>query len=244
MLTNNQDSKGTNKGKGINRMNGKMIFKFAAVAAIVCVASAARVYAATIALGADDTTYFGLANGNALPAPDAVYMGEFTITDTQIAALMSGGTVSAANYATLVSDFVPLNGTGFQPIGTGTGGDAGSIGATFASGAIHLLVVNTATTVGASQVGVFTGSALWAFPASMATGSTSIDTDNALTAPLIGAYAASLDAASKGYTFDADSGNDLGNIAALELATVVPEPSTYLLVGTGLLGLLALRRRS
>jgi hypothetical protein len=236
-------------------MNGKTIFKYAAVAAIILTAASARVYAAGagIALGADDTTYFGLANSNALPAGDAVEMGEFSISDVQIAALMSGGSVSAANYATLLADFIPLNSTPSQPIGTGTGGDAGSIGATFtgsnptfASGAIHLLVVNAITPAAATQVGVFTGTALWAFPANMASGSASIDTDNALTAPLIGSYAASLNAATDGYAFDSDSGNDFGTIAALQLApiTIVPEPSTYLLVGTGLLGLLGLRRRS
>jgi hypothetical protein len=237
-------------------MNGKTIFKYAAVAAIVLTAASSRVYAtgAGIALGADDTTYFGLASGAALPAGDAVYMGEFSITDAQIAALQSGGTVSPANYATLLADFIPLNSISLQAIGTGTGGDAGSIGATFtgsnptfASGAIHLLVVNAAsTTNGPTQVGVFTGTALWAFPANMASGSASIDTDNALTAPLIGSYAASLNAATDGYAFDSDSGNDFGTIAALQLApiTIVPEPSTYLLVGTGLLGLLGLRRRS
>jgi hypothetical protein len=214
-MLNNLSSMETNKGKGINRMNGKMIFKFAAVAAIVCVASAARVYAAaTVTLAADDMVYFGLANGNALPAGDAVYVGQFSISDAAIAALESGGNVSAANYATLVSDFVPLSVTSIGTIGTASDGDAGAIDATysgantaFANGAIYAFVVNTATTAGASQVGVFKGDTTWIYPANMTgNGSVSIDTDNALTAPLIGAYAGSVNASAKGYAYDVDSG--------------------------------------
>lgn len=74
-------------------------------------ASASHVYAAAaVYLGADDSTFFGLANTNALPAGDAVYMGQFSISDNAISALASGGRISDANYAALVSDFLPLNG--------------------------------------------------------------------------------------------------------------------------------------
>jgi len=238
-------------------MNGKSIIKGAAITvAVLLCASASRVYAAaTVFLNVDNNVYIGLANGNALPAGDAVYMGIFnTLSDAQISAMMSGGTVSPANYAALVADFQPLNGTGLRPIGTGTGNDAGSMEtsyvgnqAAFANASIHLLVVNTASTSGATQVGVFTGTQAganaWDFPANMTTGTRTMSGDGANTTPLIGSYAPSLNAAAKGYAFDADSGNSYGTISAIQLAPIVPEPSTYLLVGTGLLGLLGLRRR-
>jgi len=237
-------------------MNGKSIIKFAVVAAAVACVATARVYAAAgINLNVDNSVYLGLNNGNALPAGDAVYMGIFnTLSDAQIAALMTGGTVTPAGYAALVADFQPLNGIGLRPVGAGTSPDAGAMEtsyngnqAAFASASIHLLVVNTASTSGATQVGVFTGiqttANSWDFPANMNSGVKTISADGALTTPLIGAYAAGLNAAAKGYTFDNVSGNSYGTINSLELATIVPEPSSILLVVTGLVGLLGLRRR-
>jgi len=234
-------------------MNGKQMIKGAAiVAATLLCASMSRVYAAaTVSLNADDMVYFGLHNTEALPAGDAVYMGQFSVSDATIAALESGTSVSPANYATLVSDFVPLNVTSQGLIGVGALGGPGAINFTysgansaFASGPIYLLVVNGASTAApGGQVGVFRGDTTWTYPANMAgNGSASIDTDSALTAPLIGSYAASVNAAANGYAYDSDSGNSYGTIASIDLATIVPEPSTYMLVVLGLFGAIGMIR--
>jgi len=205
-------------------------------------------------LAADDSNFFALVNGSPVPAGDAVYMGNFGAnSDATIAALAAGNQLTPASYATLVADFVPLNGTALQLMGTGTGNPAATSGGaiaaaftgtnpSFASTAIYVMVVNTNTTTGASQVGVFKGDSTWTYPLNMATTSISIDTDNALTAPLIGTFAT---VAGTQVPFN-ESSNGAGNstVGLLKLDPIVPEPSTYLLVGTGLLGLLGLRRRS
>jgi hypothetical protein len=207
-----------------------------------------RLYAnGTIDLGADDMVYFGLANGQALPAGDAVYMGQFTISDSAISALASP--LTPANYATLVSDFVPLNQVSLNTIGTHAAGDAGAVfgmysgnNAAFTEGPIYLMVVNTATTAGATQVGVFRGDSTWTYP-DMNTGVAQIDTDQALTTPLIGSYFANVNAAANGYAYDSDSANDYTNINVLALATAVPEPSSIALVAVALLGAIGTIRR-
>jgi hypothetical protein len=238
-------------------MNGKTMIKGLGIVAVaLLVASASRVYgAATVVFGADDSVYFGLANSLALPAGDGVYMGQFSISDTSIQVLGAELAVPAESqtaYSTLVSDFVPLSVNPLFSIGTGAGGDAGAIGVTFAganagfaSGNVYLMVVNTATTAGAGQVGVFRGDSTWTYPANMNTGGISIDTDQALTSPLIGSYTASQNAAAGGYAYDSDSGNDYGDIASLDLAVIasVPEPSTYVLVVLGMLGGIGMIRR-
>jgi hypothetical protein len=233
-------------------MNGKTMIKGAAIVAVALVcASASRVYAAaTVTLGADDSVYFGLNNGLALPTGDAVYMGQFSVGDATVSALATGGNLSQANYATLLSDFVPLNGDAVNLIGTGTTASPGSIFApytggntAFAGGAIYLMVVNAPTSGAATQVGVFKGDSNWLYPANMATGSAGIDTDDALTTPLLGSYSATVNAATAGYTYDAVSGNNYGTVSALLLDTVtVPEPSSIALVVMGLFGAIGMVR--
>ena len=98
----------------------------------------------------------------------------------------------------------------------------------------------------ATQVGVFmepgSTSGLWTYPANMTGGASSPDTDDALTAPLIGTFATS-PGSGNGYN-DAD-GNANSTVGQLRLDPIlVPEPSSIALVVAGLLGLLGLRRRS
>jgi len=235
-------------------MNGKTVFKFVAVAAaIVCVGSA-RVYAAaTVAFGADDSNFFATSAGVYLNDGSLVEMGQFSISDAAISALAPGNVMTPAAYATLLSDFVPLNGTFALGIGTGTSavaadknsgalsGNFTGSNAGFAGGAIYVLVINSNTTGNATQVGVFRGNSTWTYPANMNTGNAGIDTDAALTSPLIGTFAGSQPGAGNG--FNNNDGNANATVGQLRLDAIVPEPSTWMLVGTGLVGLLGLRRR-
>ena len=215
--------------------------KSAAIAAVALLcASMSRVYAGTFWLNADDAVYFGLANTNALPVGDAVYMGQFSISDGAISAMASGGRISEANYYALVSAFVPLNGTSLNTIGTNALGYAGAIGAMytgnntlFTSRAIYLMVVNAATTAGATQVGVFRGDTSWYYPGDMLGGAQAIDTDDALTTPLLGSYLASVSSSVYGYGYDCGAAQCYGTISVLALDTVILGPSTWVNPASG-----------
>src|SRR2546428_621134 len=119
-------------------MKSQMIKKFVAVAVVgMLTVATSRVYAiATISLGADDSVFFATSGGVYLKDGSLVEMGQFSVSDATLSALVVGGTITPANYAILLSDFIPLNGTFAHFIGDGTtfvAGDAnsGAIGAIY-----------------------------------------------------------------------------------------------------------------
>jgi len=224
----------------------KSTLKYAAATAAIALlcATSGRVYAnATIEMTATDSNYVALANGQMLPSGDLIELGQFSISDSAVSALASGNSLSQANYATLLSDFIPLaNGISQGTAGSATvAGSAGAYdisftgnNAGFANGGAYLLVFNAATSGAANQVGVFKNGT---FPGDMTAGTKANDLDTGTI--LLGSYTAA--------TSVDNAWNDdvVGNpvINTFNLDTVVPEPSTYMLVGSGLIGLLAMRRR-
>jgi hypothetical protein len=132
---------------------------------------------------------------------------------------------------------------------TGTGALVGTFGASktasdvgFAHAQIYLVAFNNATGIGASQEGIFfvndANNPNWRFPATAdIPNSTTIDLQSMFTGSNDGTLApgATIIWGSKGV--DPSGPYNV-------LALVLPEPSTWMLVETGLLGLLAFRRRS
>jgi len=176
------------------------------------------------------------------------------ITDnTGAAGYLSGDLVEVGSFASAPTVGSPSL-AGFTVYGTtltGTGGNvgifSGSVNAPdagFAHNQIYLVAFNNATgtvTPGVTQLGIFVVNdstvPSWKFPATAdIPNSTAIDLQDLFT----GNSGALVSAATVVY---GSTGTDGGTYSLAELK-VVPEPSTWMLVGTGLLGLLGLRRRS
>jgi len=155
----------------------------------------------------------------------------------EIGTVASPGTASAA--LTPAQLAATMNVWATTTVGTGTAGVNGSFaavtaspGAGFFSQQIYMLAFNASTVGGATQMGMFTDTS-WVFPASDGASANSLDLGDT------GVTAVKGQLSSGTVTSPSDIAG--GDAASLVL---VPEPSTWMLVGTGLLGLLGLRRRS
>jgi hypothetical protein len=203
------------------------------VAGLVATGLTVSSYAAgpiSVNWGAGDVTEFTDVSGTALPVGDLVLVGTFTVAPTD-------GQSTLANFVTFGTGH---SGDGALPAGYSSDGLTAS-DAGFAHTQMYLVVVNATTIGAATQEGIYTVSDVqnpaWKFPATTDVPSlTTIDVEDLNSSP--GSQAA----LNPGADIVFGSGIDAsGNV---RLANLVPEPSTYLLVGTGLLGLLGLRRRS
>lgn len=210
---------------------------------------------ATISLAANDLNYFMETNGVWLLDGDAVFMGQFSVSDTTISGYVSGGTISQANYESLLAAFIPLDSVYSNTIGTGTSiapadYNSGAIEADFygangdfANGKIYVMVFDAASTGAAHSVGVFTGDSSWKYPGDMDGGSATPNTDAASHTPLIGTYVSGIAGSSNGWNSnDGYQNNPIGGLKLIPIEAI-PEPSTALLVGVALAGMFAIRRR-
>ncbi|HUI05586.1 MAG TPA: PEP-CTERM sorting domain-containing protein [Verrucomicrobiae bacterium] len=215
-------------------MNGKKTL-VAVVVTLLCVGMSA--FAMTVAYtGANngELTYSDLTTQ--LNEGAYVALGNFgTMSDAAIAAL--GASPTAVWAAFHVWDATAIDSTLTFSGGNGTAGGA------FLNTHAYLIAFDTATFSSAGAVGVFKGpnvqtsdpdsSNPWIFPLT--------DTAVGITMDLAGVGSGGVLIGEYGYsTLNSDWAG--GIVDAYGLASV-PEPSTIMLVGTGLLGLLAIRRR-
>jgi hypothetical protein len=179
-------------------------------------------------------------DGSQLAAGDLLEIGTFAVAPV--------GVTLATVQATLASFEVFGSGTINNGIGAFNIVSANTAAPLFTGQQIYLVTYNASTKLLATQAGIFyaddTMVTSWKMPADSATASTIIDPFS-----LFGAddgVSATLGPAGHvvygGTAFDG-SGGPGASYTLLDTASIVPEPSTWMLVGTGLIGLLGLRRR-
>jgi len=175
----------------------------------------------------------------------------FITDNTGAAGYLSGDLVEVGSFASAPTVGSPSL-VGFTVFGstlTGTGGLVGTFAASvngpdgvWTHQQIYLVAFNNATGVGATQEGIFDVSDVsntqWKFPATA-------DTLTAVKIDLQDLFVGQTSTLQTGaqIVFGGKGVDNSGPYALAELALVL-EPSTWMLVGTGLLGLLGLRRRS
>jgi len=217
--------------------------KYLAVAAVAAGTTLSS-YAGNITVNwsAFDVTGVALAGGTVgVPGGDLIEIGTFSAPPTVGSPSLSGFTP----WVTGLMGQGNSGGPGFFSISSGP-----SSAANTSQGEIYLVCFNAPTAGAATQEGIFSSStAAWTFPATNSlTPTTTIDIENLVNNP--GTSANSLAGTAKlifggGPAFIASDPNNAGGPSSyMQLAALVPEPSTYVLVGTGLLGLFGLRRRS
>ena len=214
------------KVKGINRMN--KIQKVGVVVAAVVI-TASQAFALTENWSAQLSRFLTLQGGTTgVPIGDLIEIGIVSNPGAAAAA------TTPAQLQALITVFAS------STVGTGTG-IAGSFtvgstapGAGFFGGQVYLVAYNAATVAAATQGGMFTD-ATWLFPVSDGAAPGNMDLGD------VGVSAPRGTLSSGTVTSPADiAGTDAASLAVFP----VPEPSTWVLVGSSLLGLLAFRRRS
>jgi len=176
---------------------------------------------------------------NGIAAGSFIEIGVFTVAPTL-------GSASLANFvpfATSTSD-----GSGGQPNGFWNTITSSANDANYATLQAYIVAFNTPTAGAATQEGIYSlgagnsASGSWVFKhGTDIPNFISPDIEQLLTGPGTAGNALVPQAQivyGSGPVFDS-----VDSFSFLQLKSIVPEPSTYMLVGTGLLGLLGLRRR-
>jgi hypothetical protein len=211
------------------------------VAGLVATGLAVSSSYATVSVtwGTSSTTYLSDSGGAAddatqLASGDLLEIGTFATAP---------GSVTLANVQSVLSSFEVFGSGTIDPSVPGSFSitSANTAGVTFTGKQIYLVAYNAATTGAATEAGIFYASiASWTMPADGPTANTTIDPGD-----LFGANnGVSATLGANGHVVYGNTAFDAAGYSLLDTAPIVPEPSTWMLVGTGLIGLLGFRRRS
>jgi hypothetical protein len=192
----------------------------------------------TVSWGEFSTTYLSDSGG---AADDATQLAPGDLLEIGTFAVAPVGVTLATVNATLASFEVFGSGTINGGAGVFTLNSVNTAAPLFTGKQIYLVAYNAASTIGATEAGIFYSTLpSWTMPADGPTANTTIDP-----ADLFGANSGvSANLGPQGNVVYGGTSFDSAGYSLLDTASIVPEPSRILLVVTGLLGLLGLRRRS